>query len=74
MAPLCYRRHRFPPTIIQHAIWLYLAPPLRDQWFANSLRTSGSARIDRALRPYHIVPRLLATQAHTPECLGVTGG
>src|SRR5712671_4028319 len=24
MAPLSYRRHRFPPTIIQHAIWLYL--------------------------------------------------
>jgi hypothetical protein len=26
MAPLCYRRHRFPPEIIQHAIWL-----LRDK-------------------------------------------
>ena len=24
MAPLCYRRYRFPPEIIQHAIWLYL--------------------------------------------------
>ena len=24
MAPLCYRRHRFPPEINQHAIWLYL--------------------------------------------------
>src|SRR5437879_12367846 len=24
MDPLCYRRHRFPPEIIQHAIWLYL--------------------------------------------------
>src|SRR5215469_15996089 len=24
MAPLCYHRHRFPPEIIQHAIWLYL--------------------------------------------------
>src|SRR5712675_43089 len=24
MAPLSYRRHRFPPDIIQHAIWLYL--------------------------------------------------
>src|SRR5215470_2638266 len=23
MALLCYRRHRFPPEIIQHAIWLY---------------------------------------------------
>jgi putative transposase len=24
MASLCYRRHRFPPEIIQHAIWLHL--------------------------------------------------
>jgi putative transposase len=24
MTPLSYRRHRFPPSIIQHAIWLYL--------------------------------------------------
>jgi transposase-like protein len=24
MATLSYRRHRFPPEIIQHAIWLYL--------------------------------------------------
>ena len=24
MDPICYRRHRFPPEIIQHAIWLYL--------------------------------------------------
>jgi hypothetical protein len=24
MAQLCYRRHRFPPEIIQHPIWQYL--------------------------------------------------
>src|SRR5580693_7662842 len=30
MAPLCYRRHRFPPEIIQHAIWLYLTLRYRD--------------------------------------------
>src|SRR5438132_2477662 len=24
MTSLCYRRHRFPPEIIQHAVWLYL--------------------------------------------------
>jgi hypothetical protein len=24
MTVLSYRRHRFPPSIIQHAIWLYL--------------------------------------------------
>src|SRR6266849_10528665 len=24
MAGISYRRHRFPPDIIQHAVWLYL--------------------------------------------------
>ena len=24
MFPISYRRHRFPPTVIQHAVWLYL--------------------------------------------------
>ena len=27
MVRLSYRRHRFPPPIILHAIWLYLASP-----------------------------------------------
>ena len=24
MFPISYRRHRFPPTLNQHAVWLYL--------------------------------------------------
>ena len=24
MAEISYRRHRFPPVIIQHAVWVYL--------------------------------------------------
>jgi transposase-like protein len=24
MAEISYRRHRFPPAISQHAVWLYL--------------------------------------------------
>src|SRR6202140_3466134 len=24
MAMISYRRHRFPPVVIQHAVWLYL--------------------------------------------------
>ena len=23
MYPISYRRHRFPPVVIQHAVWLY---------------------------------------------------
>ena len=24
MTPISYRRHRFPPVVIQYAVWLYL--------------------------------------------------
>ena len=24
MVPISYPRHRFPPVVIQHAVWLYL--------------------------------------------------
>jgi transposase-like protein len=42
MAPLCYRRHRFPPAIIQHAIWLYLR-------FTLSYRDVGELLAERGL-------------------------
>jgi putative transposase len=36
MAPISYRRHRFPPVVIQHAVWLYLRFTLSyrdvEQW------------------------------------------
>jgi putative transposase len=28
MSNISYRRHRFPPEIIQHAVWLYFRFPL----------------------------------------------
>jgi len=28
MKPICYSRHRFPPEIIQYAVWLYFRFPL----------------------------------------------
>jgi putative transposase len=28
MSNISYRRHRFPPEIIQHAVWLYSRFPL----------------------------------------------
>src|SRR5580700_10630601 len=42
MGPLCYRRHRFPPEIIQHAIWLYLG-------FTLSYRDVGELLAERGL-------------------------
>ena len=43
MRQLSYARHRFPPVIIQHAVWLYLR-------FALSYRDverGGSGKLDR---------------------------
>jgi len=31
MPDISYRRHRFPPVIIQHAVWLYLRFTLSDR-------------------------------------------
>ena len=33
MAPISYRRHRFPPVVIQHAVWLYL----RYRWHPDEM-------------------------------------
>src|SRR5438477_7285815 len=42
MALLSYRRHRFPPEIIQHAVWLYLR-------FTLSYRDAEELRAERGL-------------------------
>src|SRR3954452_21974376 len=42
MDQLSYRRHRFPPPIIQHAIWLYLR-------FTLSYRDAEELLADRGL-------------------------
>ena len=39
MPPLSYARHRYPPTVIQHSVWLYLGFTLsyrdvEEQWNA----------------------------------------
>jgi putative transposase len=42
MAEISYRRHRFPPVIIQHAIWLYLRFRLSYQDVEELLAERGS--------------------------------
>ena len=42
MGPLCYRRHRFPPEIIPHAIWLYLRFTLSYRDVEDLLPSMGS--------------------------------
>jgi transposase-like protein len=42
MALLSYRRHRFPPPVIQHAIWLYLRFTLSYRDVEEVLPNAGS--------------------------------
>jgi putative transposase len=46
MVQLSYRRHRFPPAVIQHAIWLYLR-------FTLSYRDVEDLRVERGLEISH---------------------
>jgi putative transposase len=41
MTLLSYRRHRFPPEIIQHAIWLYLRFTLSYRYVEELLAERG---------------------------------
>jgi len=42
MPPISYARHRFPPAVIQHAVWLYLR-------FTLSFRAVGDLLAERGL-------------------------
>jgi hypothetical protein len=42
MAEISYRRHRFPPAIIQHAVWLYLRFTLSYRDVEDLLADRGS--------------------------------
>ena len=41
MPQISYRRHRFPPLVIQHAIWLYLRFTLSYRDFEDLLAERG---------------------------------
>jgi len=52
MASLCYRRHRFPPEIIQHAIWLYLRFTLSYRVVEELLAERGLDISYETMRPW----------------------
>jgi transposase-like protein len=41
MSNVSYRRHRFPPEVIQHAVWLYFRFPLSYRDVENLLAERG---------------------------------
>jgi len=58
MFPISYRRHRFPPAVIQHAVWLYLRFTLsyRDGEFGQLLLRQALFLPD----PFDVPPDQLA--------------
>jgi putative transposase len=47
MTSISYRRHRFPPDVIQHAVWLYFRFPLSYRDVEDLLAERG---IDAPMR------------------------
>ncbi len=59
MKPICYRCHRFPPQITQHAIWLYCR-------FTLSFRDVEDLLAERRLDvPYETVRRWVLKFGHS---------
>lgn len=42
-APISYKRHRFPPSIIAHAVWLYLLFNLLLREVEENVTTTDTA-------------------------------
>lgn len=54
-----YKRHRFPPEIIQHAVWLYYRFNLSSRDIADLLAERGMRRFKSA----HQAQRFVSTHA-----------
>jgi transposase-like protein len=44
---ISYRRHRFPPVIIQHAVWIYLRFTLSYRDVEELLAEAGSTSLTK---------------------------
>jgi hypothetical protein len=60
MTKICYAGYRFPPEIIQRAIWLYYRFTLSFRDVEDLLAERGSARLDPA--------SAIASRATRPGC------
>lgn len=50
MRPISYKRHRFPPDVIRHAVWLYFRFTRSARDVEELLAQSGFAGVLRARR------------------------
>jgi putative transposase len=50
MKPISYARHRFPPDVIRHAVWLYLRFTLSDRDVEDLLAERGFIVSNESIR------------------------
>ncbi len=56
MFPISYRRHRFPPTVIQYAVWLYLRFTLSYRDVEELLAQRGLDLSNESVRSWVRIP------------------
>src|SRR6267154_572640 len=69
MVQLSYRRHRFPPAVIQHAIWLYLRFTLSYRDVEDLLVERGLEVSNETIRRWVLRPHgdVQASTSGTPQ-------
>ncbi len=50
MKPISYARHRFPPDVIRHAVWLYLRFTLSYRYVEDLLAERGLTVSNESIR------------------------
>ena len=61
MKPISYARHRFPPDVIRHAVWLYLRFPLSYRDVEDLLAERGLLVSNESIRRQGFVPTVVVT-------------
>ncbi len=76
MIELSYRRHRFPPVVIQHAVWLYLRFTLSYRDVEDLLAERGLDISYETVRSWvlkfgPVIARRLRQRRSRPSDLGI---
>src|SRR5213075_3150524 len=72
MHPLSYRRHRFPPVVIQHAVWLYLRFSLSYRDVEELLAERGLDVSYESVHHNNSSTRMLKCTAFSSQALAIT--
>ncbi len=54
MKPISYTRHRFPPDVIRHAVWLYLRFTLSYRYVEDLLAERGLTVSNESIRRWFL--------------------